>query len=238
VFGHGFVYIKNEETGAVEKISKSLGNVIEPMEIITKFSAEAFRYYFLRKCPFPGDGEFGWLEFANAYNSGLANNFGNLYSRVVTLITKNYDGKLPGTAGRLPKPVDALLDGKAIVEEVRGHVEACRYSQALEKIWSGILDPANKFAEDQKPWSLVKTDKEAAKEVLFSLAEPLRVATILLKPFLPRGAETIYRSFNFAHPWEQVRYADAAAPAQLTEDLRVLAALEGGKVKPLYPRIS
>src|SRR5262249_50601666 len=63
VFGHGFVYIKDEETGAVEKISKSLGNVVEPMDIIERFSAEAFRYYFLRECPFPGDGEFSWQRF-------------------------------------------------------------------------------------------------------------------------------------------------------------------------------
>ena len=83
VFGHGFVYIKNEETGVVEKISKSLGNVVEPMDIITKFSAEAFRYYFLRECPFPGDGEFSWQRFAEVYNADLANNLGNLYSRVV-----------------------------------------------------------------------------------------------------------------------------------------------------------
>jgi methionyl-tRNA synthetase len=237
VFGHGFVYRKDEETGEVQKISKALGNVVEPMDVITKFSAEAFRYYFLRKCPFPADGEFGWQEFANTYNSGLANTLGNYYSRVVTPIARNFDAVLTGTAGRVPPPIDASLDLAALVEEVRGHVEACRYSLALEKIWSGVLDPANKYVEDKKPWSLVKTDKDAAREVVFSLAEPLRVATILLKPFLPRGAETIYRSFNFAKPWDQVRYADAAAPGRLTEDLRLVIELEGGKVKPLYPQI-
>jgi methionyl-tRNA synthetase len=238
VFGHGFVYIKDEATGDIQKISKSLGNAVEPMDIVTKFSAEAFRYYFLRKCPFPGDGEFGWQEFANSYNAGLANNLGNLYSRVVTLIAKNYDGWLPGTAGRDPRPIDPSLDRAVLVEEVRGHVEACRYSLALERIWSGVLDPANKYADDHKPWALVKADKDAAKEVLFSLAESLRAATILLKPFLPRGSETIYGSFNFATPHEKLRYADAVRPEQLREDLRVLAALEGGKVKPLYPRIA
>jgi methionyl-tRNA synthetase len=84
----------------------------------------------------------------------------------------------------------------------------------------------------------VKTDKAAAAKVLFNAVEPLRVATILLKPFLPRGAETIYRSFNFATPWEQVRYADAAVPGRFREDVRILAKLgEDGKVTPLYPRI-
>jgi methionyl-tRNA synthetase len=235
VFGHGFVYIKNEETGAAEKISKSLGNVVEPMDIITRFSAEAFRYYFMRECPFPGDGEFSWSRFAEVYNSELANNLGNLYSRVVTLVTKNYDGTLPGTAKKAPALLDA--DRASTVREVQSHVEGCRYNQAIQLIWQSILNPANQHADRKEPWKLVKTDKAAAAQVLFEMIEPLRAAAILLKPFIPRSAETIYRSFNFAKPWEQVRYEDAAAPPVQTEDLRVTAALEGGKVKPLFPRI-
>src|SRR5207253_401174 len=97
--------------------------------------------------------------------------------------------------------------------------------------------PANQYAEQQAPWKLVKTDKDAAKQVLVNLLEPLRTATILLKPFLPRSAETIYTSFNFAQPWDQVKYADAVKPPAALGDLRVLAQLEGGKVKPLFPRI-
>ena len=102
VFGHGFVYIKNDETGDAQKISKSLGNVVDPMELVTKFSAEAFRYYFLRECPFPGDGEFSWSRFEKLYNADLANNLGNTYSRVVKLVTQHYDGRLEGTAGLEP----------------------------------------------------------------------------------------------------------------------------------------
>src|SRR5436305_527518 len=83
VFGHGFVYKKNEETGAVERESKTLGNVTDPMKLITDFNAEAFRYYFLRECPFPSDGEYSLSRFAALYNADLANNFGNLYSRLV-----------------------------------------------------------------------------------------------------------------------------------------------------------
>src|SRR5204863_6995690 len=110
VFSHGFVYVKNEESGAVEKISNSLGNTIEPMEIIGKFSADAFRYYFMRECPFPSDGEFGWGRFAEVFNSELANNYGNLYSRCVTLITKNYESQLAGTGGRQPSLPIVNLD--------------------------------------------------------------------------------------------------------------------------------
>jgi methionyl-tRNA synthetase len=236
VFGHGFVYIKNEGTGAAEKISKSLGNVVEPMDIVTKFSSDAFRYYFMRECPFPGDGEFSWQRFADVYNGDLANNLGNLYSRVVTLITKNYGGVLEGTAGRQPEVIQSNL--KAAVQQVQGHVEACRYNQALEVIWRQVNDAANQYTDRHEPWKLVKTDKPATARVLFALAESLRVSAILLKPFLPRSAEAIYRSFNFTGPWERVRYEQAYDRPPQTGDLRVLAQLDGGKVKPLFPRIA
>jgi methionyl-tRNA synthetase len=237
VFGHGFVYKKNEATGVSERFSKTLGNVIEPLDIVTKFNVDAFRYFFLRECPFPSDGEFSWQRFADVFNGDLANNLGNLYSRLVTLITKNYGGSLPSTANQKPTPI-AGTDFAATVNQVREHVEGCRYSVALEAIWRQILDPANQYADQQAPWKLVKTDKEAAAKVLFDLLEPLRAATILLKPFIPRSAETIYTSFNFSKPWDNVSFADAATVAAPTEDLRVLAQLEDGKVKPLFPRIA
>lgn len=231
VFGHGFVYIKGE------KISKTLGNVVEPMDLITKFNAEAFRYYFLRECPFPGDGDFSWHRFEEVYNSDLANNLGNLYSRVITLVTRNYDGKLPSTAGLQPGVIYTEVDTETTVQQVQGHVEKCQYNQALQRIWQQILDPANQYAEKKEPWKLVKTDKDAARPVLYDLVEQLRAVSILLKPFLPRTAETIYRSFNFPQPWETVRYEDVFVHARQVEDLRVLATLEDGKVKPLFPRI-
>lgn len=236
VFGHGFVYKKNEETGVLERFSKSLGNMVDPMDIVTKFSSEAFRYYFLRECPFPSDGEFSWARFAEVFNADLANNLGNLYSRVVTLITKNYDCVLPNTAGKTSRIIPGTTIA-ATVATIRDHVESCRYSQALEALWRQILDPANQYAEATAPWKLVKTDKNATCDVLFDLVEPLRQATILLKPFLPRSAETIYSSFNFAQPWAEVNYAAAAGAPPLTNDLHVRAQLDGGKVKPLFPRI-
>jgi methionyl-tRNA synthetase len=237
VFAHGFVYRKNEETGEVQKIGKSLGNVVEPMEIISKFSGEAFRYYFLRECPFPGDGEFSWQRFRDVYNADLANNLGNLYSRCVTLIARNYDGHLGQTAGVEPGVIYTEIDTETTVQQVQAHIEACQYNQALERIWRQILDPANQYADKQEPWKLVKTDLEAAKRVLYDLVEQLRAAAILLKPFLPRTAEAIYRSFNFPQRWETVRHEDVWVHPVQGEDLRLLAALQDGKVKPLFPRI-
>jgi methionyl-tRNA synthetase len=232
VFGHGFVYIKGE------KISKTLGNIVEPMELITKFNAEAFRYYFMRECPFPGDGDFSWQRFEELYNADLANNLGNLYSRVVTLISRNFDRHLHETARRQPGVIYTEVDTESTVQQVQRHVEACQYNQGLERIWRQILDPANQYADRMAPWTLVKTDKEAAKHVLYDLVEQLRAVAILLKPFLPRTAETIYRSFNFAQPWEEVRHEDVWVHPTQVDDLRVLAALDNGKVKPLFPRIT
>src|SRR5262249_24246469 len=108
---------------------------------------------------------------------------------------------------------------------------------ALQKVWLQILNPANQYVDRTEPWKLVKTDREAAKRVLYDLVEQLRAVAILLKPFLPRTAETVYRSFNFPQPWEDGRQEDVWVHPRKPEDLRVLAALADGKVKPLFPRI-
>jgi len=247
VFGHGFVNIKGE------KISKTLGNVVDPMDIITKFNAEAFRYYFLRECPFPSDGEFGWARFVEVYNSELANNLGNLYSRVITLVSKNFGGVLPGGGidfSALEEAVGGVVETwgteaalffgderKKVVEEIRQLVESCRYNQALQLIWQSFLVPANRFVERSAPWKLVKQDLHRAAEVLKMMVLPLRIVPILLKPFIPKSAEAVYTSFNFPKPWAEVTYADAAELMAQPEDLRITAELIDDKVKPLFPAI-
>lgn len=232
VFGHGFVYIKGE------KISKTLGNIVEPMEIITKFNAEAFRFYFMRECPFPGDGEFSWQRFQDVYNADLAGNLGNLYSRIMKLLAKDFEGHLDQTAGLEPGVVYTETDTETTVQQVQGHIESCQYNQALQRIWRQILDPSNQYLDKTQPWKLIKTDRDATRRVLYDLVEQLRVTAILLKPFLPRTGETIYRSFNFPQPWEEVRHEDVWVHPRQAADLRVLASLEGGNVKALFPRIS
>jgi methionyl-tRNA synthetase len=240
VFGHGFVYNKGRKVSKSDQ-DKKKGDVSEPtdpMEIIDRFGGEAFRYYFMRECPFPGDGDYTWDRFKEVFNADLANNLGNLYSRVVRLIAQNYGGHLEQTAGREPGVIYTDVDTETTVEQVQAHIEACQYNQALEKIWRQILDPANQYADRREPWKLVKTDREAAKQVLYDAAEQLRAVAILLKPFLPKTAEVIYRSFNFPQPWEEVRHEDVWVHPRQVEDLRLLAPLEDGKVKPLFPRMT
>src|SRR5262249_54923957 len=159
--------------------------------------------------PFPADGEFSWERFEDSYNAGLANNLGNLFSRVATLIATKYGGRLEGTAGVRPEVVARETELSVLVRQFQAHVEACQYNQALELVWLQILNPANQYLESKRPWTVVKTDPAAAKLVLLAGAEQLRIVSILLKPFLPTTAETIYRGFNFVQDWTKVRCADA-----------------------------
>jgi methionyl-tRNA synthetase len=233
VFGHGFVYIKGE------KISKSLGNVVEPMDIITKFSGEAFRYYFMRECPFPGDGEFSWARFAEVYNSDLANNLGNLTSRVVTLISKNYDKLLPPTANVPTELAPEQPAPAEVFKKIHAHLEACEYHLALETLWRQVLDPANRYADKHEPWKKVKTDKAAAAIVLRNMVEARRRAAIFLKPFVPKTAERIYASFDFPKEWRDVAYSDTVVPLPADRPIALLAPLDAaGKAAPMFPRIA
>ncbi len=232
VFSHGFVTVDGTKMG------KALGNTVEPLAIVAKSSVDMYRYFFLRDCPYPGDGDFSSQRFEEVCNTDLANKYGNLLSRVVTVAGKSLGGVLPGTAGQTPDLAAQGIDLAAIVAEVRGHVEACRYHQALAAVIQKLFDPANKYIEDTKPFTVVKTDPAAAARILFNLTEPLRAASILLKPFIPRSAEAVYAALSFAKPWAEVRYADAATPEVPAADLRVTAPLVDGKPKPLFPRLA
>ncbi|WP_165073523.1 methionine--tRNA ligase [Paludisphaera rhizosphaerae] len=238
VFGHGFVYRKNEMTGEAEKLSKSLGNVVEPMELIEKFSAEAFRYYFMSQCPFGGDGEFSFERFADAYNSGLANTLGNNYSRIITMCLKYFEGDLGSVEGLDLTAWRRGLDLSALVADLREKVGAFDYNTALQRIWLEVIDAANKYLQETAPFKLFKTDPEATRVILANLADSMRVTAVLIKPFLPRVAETFYTAFNFGdhQPWDEVSYATAPKPFA-GDRLQVTAPIVEGKPAPLFPKI-
>ncbi len=238
VYGHGFVYRKNEGTGELQKLSKSLGNVVEPMELIQKFSVEAFRYYFMSQCPFGGDGEFSFERFAETYNSGLANNLGNLYSRILTMCLKYFGGRLEGANAIDTNGWRQGLDIAGLVGALRLQVGSFEYAAALQRIWRDVVDSANRYIQTTEPFKLAKTDPAACHAVLVNLADWLRITAILIKPFLPRTAETFYRAFNFEEmkEWERVSYNDAVKPLSVPA-LHVTAVTSGGKPAPLFPKI-
>ena len=243
VFAHGFVYLKDEATNSVQKISKSLGNVIEPMDIVREFSSDAFRYYFMRECPFGGDGEFSYARFAASYNADLANNLGNLFSRTLSMALRYFDGVLPGSRASGAEEVFADSDLPTVLASIASDIELCRYSQALETIWREVLDRGNRYIEQRKPWLLANPKKpeydiDDCKRVLTNLAETVRIASILVYPFMPRAAATIYGGFNFPGSAEESGYEAIRNRPAMSDDLRVTAPLSpDGKVSPLFPKI-
>jgi methionyl-tRNA synthetase len=232
VFAHGFVYNK----GA--KVSKSAGTAIDPMEVHRIHGAEAFRYYFMKECPFGGDGNFSEERFAEVYNADLANNLGNLYSRTLSMCMKYFDGKLDGAASIQANAWRAGFDLEDLVRELHELVGTFQYNVALQKIWLVVLDAANRYIQETQPFKLAKTDLDACKAVLVNLAEVVRVVAVLIKPFLPATAETFYQAFNHADgkAWDEVSYADVLN-RPLVDALHVTAALVAGKPAPLFPKI-
>jgi methionyl-tRNA synthetase len=225
---HGFVLLR----GA--KMSKTLGNVVDPMDLADRFGADAFRYLFMRECPFTGDGEFSYDRFVSVYNADLANNLGNLYSRTVSMALRYFGGDL-GTSVP-PAAVLAGIDLPAIVRAYRDAMDAFEYPAALTATWQSLLDPANRHIDRTKPFELVKKDAEACRRVLAELAGTLRAAAILLKPFLPSTAERVYSGFSWPAPFASVTAASALETPP-GAPLRVTASLREGKVVPLFPRI-
>ncbi|MHC5539355.1 class I tRNA ligase family protein [Singulisphaera rosea] len=232
VFGHGFVYNK----GA--KISKSAGTAIDPMDVYRLHGSDAFRYYFMKECPFGGDGNFSEERFAEIYNSDLADKLGNLYSRTLTMCVKYFEGRLPGADAVDSTTWLAGLDLDGLVTDLRGRVGSFEYNPALQRIWLEVVGAANRYIEDTAPFKLAKTDLEGTKPILINCIEAIRVIAILIKPFIPRTAGVFYSAFNFeeAAPWDEVGYRDASARVSIPE-LRVTATLTAGKPTPLFPKI-
>lgn len=190
---HGFI------TSGGEKMSKSLGNVVRPMEVVDQYGADALRYYLLRQGPFSHDIDFTWENFTARYNGDLANGIGNLVSRTVGMASKYVDGKISPSSGHVP---DALHQ---VVGDVYGNVlEALdhesggvEFNAALAHIWE-VMAVADRYINDTKPWALAKHGKmDEVSKVLSQVAEAIRHITILSYPFIPTTAIKIWKTMGF-----------------------------------------
>ncbi len=178
LFVHSFI------TVAGEKMSKSLGNVIPPSEIVGKYGVDAFRYYFLRHIPAYDDGDFSWERMEEVYNNELANELGNLVSRTAAMITKYQNGLI----GDIPAPEHDIAPYLRALHD-------CRFDRALEEVWRQVRG-MNQYIDEQKPWTIAKAnDVEHLREVLaYSASSILQIAE-LLEPFMPETAGKIRHIF-------------------------------------------
>jgi methionyl-tRNA synthetase len=174
VFVHGYLLMDGE------KMSKSLGNVLDPFEVIERFGSDALRFYLLRDVPFGGDGSVSTASFEQRYESELANDYGNLASRTLAMIIRYRDGLL--AAGE----PDELLreDFEGLPERVMGLLDRVELTNALDEIWQRVRR-LNRYVEEQAPWQLAKDEarRDDLDRVLRTLAEGLRVVSVLLAPY-------------------------------------------------------
>src|SRR5215217_4201289 len=168
------------------KMSKSLGNVIEPFQVADLYGADALRFYVLREVSFGSDGDVSPEGFETRYTTELANEYGNLASRTLSMINSLRDGVVPDA--QPPKELVAEFDG--LLEAVKARIDEVELTAALDEIWRRIKR-LNRYVQEKQPWQLAKDDAAAEQldQALYTLAEGLRVVSVLLHPFVPRSEE-------------------------------------------------
>lgn len=181
VFAHGWW------TNEGQKISKSLGNVIDPFEIVAKYGLDPVRYFLMREVPFGQDGDFSRQSVVNRINSDLANDLGNLAQRSLSMIAKNCDGKLPEPGAFSDADQAILGEAEALPAMVRAHMDGQEIHQALDAIWR-VVSAANSYFAAQEPWALKKTDPARMGTVLYVTAEILRNVGLLIQPIMPTAS--------------------------------------------------
>lgn len=178
VFAHGWW------TNEGQKISKSLGNAIDPLELVSTYGLDQTRFFLLREVPFGNDGDFSRAAMETRMNSDLANAYGNLAQRVLSMIFKNCEAQVPAMSPLTEADESLLAQINALLPTVRDHMNNQAFHKALEEVWRGIA-AANAYVDEQAPWALKKTDPERMAVVLAVLHEVIRKITLLLQAFMP-----------------------------------------------------
>ena len=215
IYVHGYLLMDGE------KMSKSLGNVLDPFAVIDRFGTDALRYYLLRDVSFGQDGSVSTEAFEGRYESELANDFGNLASRTLAMVVRYRDGELP--PGDLEDGLTADFAG--LDDRVAELVDRADLTAALEEIWTRVRR-LNRYVEEQAPWTLAKDEARAADldRVLRSLVEGLRVVGVLLAPWIPGASEKLLTALGApGDDYASARYGAGA-----------VARVE--KIAPLFPK--
>jgi methionyl-tRNA synthetase len=214
LFVHGYF------TSDGQKMSKTLGNVIDPFEVIELLGADALRYYLMREVQWGQDGDVTWEGLHRRYEGELANDLGNLVSRATAMIVRYRDGRVPEGRNAL-EPVH---------ESVAARLDAVDLSGALEEIWT-LVRSANRFVEEQQPWVLARSDEpeqvRALDDALYTLADTVRSLGVMLYPYIPASAEKILAAVGDPGgiEWERAALGTLAAGAKVHQP------------EPLFPRV-
>ncbi|OIJ14477.1 methionine--tRNA ligase [Anaerobacillus arseniciselenatis] len=225
VFGHGWLLMKDG------KMSKSKGNVVDPVPLIDRYGLDALRYYLLREVPFGSDGVFTPESFVERVNFDLANDLGNLLNRTVAMINKYFDGEIPAYV-KDATSYDASLQSlvKETVTKVEEAMEEMEFSVALSAIWT-LVSRTNKYIDETQPWVLAKDEVNQAQlgSVLYHLSESLRYVSILIQPFMTNTPKKIWEQLKIRP--EQTEWNSMENFAQLQSGVKI------DKGEPIFPRL-
>lgn len=226
VFAHGWWTVEGQ------KMSKSLGNAIDPNWLVEKFGVDAIRYFILREVPFGLDGDFSFKALIHRINGDLANDLGNLLNRTLGMVNRYFDGVVPAysEAGVEDKAFEETVD--RVFAEVDEHISKMAFNKALISVWE-LISALNKYIDETAPWALAKDDakRDRLGSVLYSVLDGIRLVSLLLMPFMPETSRKMREQLNTVL---DVQKDDEA-------ELRKIRVLESGQkigeAEQLFPRI-
>ncbi len=220
VFAHGFLFSRGE------KMSKSVGNVVDPFSLAAAYGADQLRYFFLREVPFGQDGNYTHEALVNRINADLSNDFGNLAQRSLSMIARTCEGRVPTPGPFTEADATLLAAADALHGLAREAMERQAIHKALDAVFAVVAD-ANRYFAAQEPWALKKTDPGRMGTVLYVTAEVLRQAAILSQPFMPAAS---------ARMLDQLGIGEARDFSQLGERGRLVPGTAIPKPEPVFPR--
>lgn len=221
VFAHGWW------THDKQKMSKSLGNTIDPIELINQYGIDPVRYFMIREVPFGSDGDFSYPMLVHRTNTELANDLGNLVQRVLSFVHKNAEAKIPQHTEFNTEDQEILQKSYHLIDELRNYVDQQQLHKICEGIWS-LVSAANRYVDYQKPWDLRKTDTSRMSTVLYTLLEVIRVIGLYLQPIIPQSAAKILDLLMVPQ--------DSRTFACINQSLVAGVCLER-KPEPIFPKI-
>ncbi len=234
VFAHGWWMMQEE------KMSKSKGNIVDPVDVCARYGTDVFRYFLLREVTFGLDGAYSEGALTSRFNSDLANDLGNLFHRTLTMVERYYGGKVPPieqkqkTGSKKQEktyiPEDLIILLRSLPDQLDQAMEDLDFARALSAIWE-CVNRANKLIEEVKPWVLDKeNDREGLSQVIYFLVDLLRIITLAVAPFMPHAAEKMWKQLNLPLKLEEMSFQDLTLG-------KTIGGFQVNKGEPLFPRL-